>query len=222
MNDEQKLIRLLIVEDQKLFRSLLKRVLLEQGDIQLVGEVSSGAEALKFAEKNKFDVVLMDVAMPDLNGIKATQELLRIYPKLKIIGVSGQRETTTIIEMLRSGAWGYFTKSDSIEDLLSAIRQVRYARRPLLSPTLDQDQKLKIIGTIIQDYKTLPKGLTKKEELILKLIIEGHTNKEAAGLLSISPRTVEVHRRNIMKKLEVTDTSSLVIMAIKRGIINIE
>jgi two-component system, NarL family, response regulator NreC len=206
-------VSVLLADDHPVFRQGL-RALLEREKFEILGEASDGLEAIEMAERVQPTVVVMDLAMPALNGIDAAREIVRRVPRSKVILLSMYTEEHHVLEALRAGVKGCVSKSQAAEHLLQAIKDV-CAGGVYLSPHVS--------GAVVQAYlaKTeLPYDpLTPRERQVLQLIAEGKTTKEAASVLDVSVKTAETHRTNLMEKLDIHSTAGLVRYAIRRGIL---
>jgi len=211
-------IRLLIVDDHTLFRESLRSHMSTVGGFEVVGEAADGKEALQRTTELKPDVVLMDFAMPDLNGLQATRQIKRVNPSVKILILTMYETGQHIQEILRAGASGYILKKSPTQELVSAIEAV-FRGDAFLCPSITKQ----ILGEYLQgtgERETDDKDTLSERELeIVGLIAEGKTNKEIARLLEISVHTVQTHRLNLMKKLDIHDRAQLVRYAIRRGLI---
>lgn len=210
-------IRTLIVDDHIIFRQGISRLLDEEKDINVVGEASQGREAIQRARELNPDVVLIDVSMPIMNGIEATRKLRRLSPRTKVLALSMYDEDEYIFSILKAGASGYLLKDSAVKDLISAIHCV-HKGDAYLSPSVSK----KTIRALVKSLK--PSGaaeLSNREREILQLIGEGYTSKEIGQEIGISPKTVDVHRLRIMKKLHARNLTQLVKYAIKTGLVRI-
>jgi two-component system, NarL family, response regulator NreC len=206
-------VSVLLADDHPVFRQGL-RALLEREKFEILGEASDGLEAIVLAEKLQPDVIVIDLAMPALNGIDAVREIIRRSPRSKAILLTMHMEEHHVLEALRAGVKGCVSKSQAAEHLLQAIRDV-YAGGVYLSPHVS--------GAVVQAYlakSELPyEPLTPRERQVLQLIAEGKTTKEAAAVLEVSVKTAETHRTNLMEKLDIHSTAGLVRYAIRRGLL---
>jgi two-component system response regulator NreC len=208
-------IRILLADDHKLVRQGFRLILLSQPDMDVVGETGNGREAVELARTLRPDVVVMDVAMPELNGIEATRRIREISPHIRVLALSVHRDSVYVREIIRAGAEGYLLKESADTDLLAAVRAVA-AGNSYLSP--------EVSGVILRDYRkhaTNPLDLlTSREREVLQLIAEGKTNKEIAGLLNLSIYTVDGHRARIMEKLNLHSVGELVRFAVRNGLVD--
>jgi DNA-binding NarL/FixJ family response regulator len=206
-------VSVLLADDHPVFRQGL-RALLERERFEVLGEASDGLEAISMAERLQPGVIVIDLAMPALNGIDAAREILRRATRAKVILLTMYTEEHHVLEALRAGVKGCVSKSQAAEHLLQAIKDV-CAGGVYLSPHVS--------GAVVQAYlaKTeLPyEPLTPRERQVLQLIAEGKTTKEAAAVLDVSVKTAETHRTNLMEKLDIHSTAGLVRYAIRRGIL---
>ena len=186
-----------------------------QADMEIVGEAGNGREAVTMSEQLKPDVVVMDVAMPELNGIEATRRVTEANPHTRVLALSMHKDSVYVREILRAGARGYLLKDSVDVDLLAAVRAVAKGEG-YLSPGVSD--------TVLSDYRkhvTDPLDLlSSREREVLQLIAEGKTNKDIATLLNLSVYTVDAHRGRIMEKLNLHSTSELVRFAVRKGLID--
>ena len=206
-------IKILLADDHTIVRQGLKLILSAHQDLEVVGEAGNGKEAVDLALKLKPDIVLMDVAMPELNGIEATRRMVEASHRIKVLVLSMHKEPVYVREILRAGARGYILKDAIDTDLLSAVRSVAKGDG-YISPAVS--------GALLSDYRkdvTDPIDLLSgREREVLQLIAEGKTNKEIATKLNLSVYTVDSHRGKIMEKLNLHSTGELVRFAIKHGL----
>jgi DNA-binding NarL/FixJ family response regulator len=208
------LIRILLADDHRVVRNGFRRILEEQADMEVVGEASDGRQAVELAEQLTPDVLVMDVTMPQLNGIEAARQLARSCPRLRVLALSMQKDGVYVREMLRAGARGYLLKESTEADLLAAVRAVA-AGKAWLSP--------EVSDAVLEDYRkhvTNPMDLlSAREREVLQLIAEGRTNKEIAAQLNLSIYTVEAHRGKLMEKLNLHSGNELVRFAVRHGVV---
>ena len=211
-------IRLLIVDDHTLFRESLRSHLSAIEDLEVVGEAGDGIEAISQTMELQPDVVLMDFAMPNMNGLQAIRRIIKENHLAKILVLTMYETEQHIEEILRAGALGYVVKKAPTEELISAIKSV-YEGGAFLQPSVTKKVLNRYLRQVEAREKDGQEHLTNKELDILGLIAEGKTNKEIANLFKISVHTVQTHRLNLMKKLGVHDRTQLVRYAIRRGLI---
>lgn len=210
-----KLTRILLADDHSVVRSGFRALLTAQWDMEVVGEASNGREAVGMAEKLTPDVVLMDVTMPELNGIEATRRITKASPRTRILALSMHKDAVYVREILRAGAKGYLLKDSDEKDLLTAVRAVALGQA-YLSPG--------VADAVLDDYRkhvTHPIDLlSSREREVLQMIAESRTNKEIASALHLSVYTVEAHRGRIMEKLNLHSIGELVRFAMRNGLID--
>ena len=210
-------IKILLVDDHKLIRDGIKSIINTTTNIKVIDECDNGREAIKYLEKNPNDVnvVLMDISMPEMNGIDATGIIKKLHSDINILALTMHSEEAYIMKMIKAGALGYILKNSSRDNLINAIKTV-YQKEKYYS----NEVSLKLINLLLSEDKTPDPSLSERETEVLKLITEGNTNREIAKELFISNRTVESHRRNIIKKLNLKNTAELVSYALNNGLIN--
>ncbi|MCC6365024.1 MAG: response regulator transcription factor [Bryobacterales bacterium] len=212
---QNKKIRILLADDHSVVRQGFRMLLAAQPDMDVVGEAQNGREAVDLAQSLQPDIVVMDVSMPELNGIEATRRIGDAAPRARVLALSMHRDSVYVREILRAGARGYLLKDAQENDLLNAVRAVSKGEG-YLSPSVSD--------AVLNDYRkhvTDPIDLlTSREREVLQMIAEGQTNKEIAGTLNLSVYTVEAHRGRIMEKLNLHSTGELVRFAVRNGLID--
>jgi len=209
-----KRIRILLADDHAVVRQGFKMILSAQADMEIVGEAGNGREAVEIAEKLRPDIVVMDVAMPELNGIEATRRLAQSVPHTRVLALSMHKDSVYVREILRAGARGYLLKDSPAGDLLAAVRAVA-SGEGYLSPAVS--------NAVLDDYRrhvTNPIDLlSSREREVLQMLAEGKTNKEIATVLNLSVYTVDAHRGRIMEKLTLPSINDLGRFAVRNGLI---
>jgi DNA-binding NarL/FixJ family response regulator len=210
-------VRILLADDHTIVRHGLRRMLEERPEWQVVAEACDGRQAIRLAEQHKPDVAIIDVAMPLLNGIETTRQLVRKVPGLKVLVLSMHVDEVYVTQMLRAGATGYLLKDSADSDLFQAVTAVAQGQS-FFSPA--------IARLMVDEYvRPRPEGLDRYETLsdrereIFQLVAEAKTNKEIAALLGISPSTVETHRARIIQKLDLHSATEIALYAVRRGVI---
>lgn len=210
-----KAIRILLADDHAVVRNGFRRILEGQADMEVVGEASNGREAVEQVAGLQPDVAIMDVTMPELNGIEATRRIADSSPRTRVLALSMHRDSVYVREILRAGARGYLLKDSSEDDLIAAVRSVAQGDG-YLSPAVSE--------AVLSDYRkhvTNPIDLlTTREREVLQWIAEGKTNKEIATGLNLSVYTVEAHRGKIMEKLNLHSAGEMVRFALRNGLID--
>jgi len=215
-------IRVLLVDDHKIMRAGLRSLLAQHQELEVVGEAENGRRAVQLVAEIQPQVVVMDVSMPDLNGIEATRQMVAALPAVKVLGLSMHSDKRFVIGMLQAGAAGYLLKDCATEELASAIRAVA-AGQSYLSPA--------VTGLIIEDClgrtpspaaAISPAILSSREREVLQLIAEGSSTRDIASRLFVSVKTVETHRRQIMKKLDLYTVADLTKYAVREGLTSLE
>jgi len=209
---------IIIAEDQTLVREGLQSLIAAENDYQVVGEAEDGLQAIRSVNRLKPDLVLIDLAMPKLSGISAIREIKRLEPDIKIIALTFHTSDEYILAAFDAGADGYCLKSDTYVELITAMRCVLDGKK-YLSPEISD----KILEGFLEKKKEITAttwdNLTQREIEVLKMVGEGYSSPEIAKLLGISPKTVDKHRANIMKKLDVHNAAALTAYAIERGLV---
>jgi len=225
-----KTIKVLLADDHQLFREGLKRILNMESDLEVIGECSDGIQVLEFCNKNKPDVILLDINMPTENGVVTTERLRDIFPDIKVIILSIHDDESYVFETLRKGASGYLLKDMEAEALINAIRTVAdgyaYIHPKVTGKLISQLRRMTYLDEIgaaasrETTVKIVPKSnnpLTRRETEVLKLMAEGKSNKTIGEALFISEKTVKNHVSSILQKMEVDDRTQAVINSIKNG-----
>lgn len=219
MKNEMK-INVMIADDHMIVRDGLRSLLEKQSDIKVVTEADNGRDALKYAQQLSPDVIIMDIGMQGLNGIDATRQIIGQMPDVKVLALSMYADKQFIKGMLKAGASGYMLKDGASRELVDAIRIVANSKI-FISPS--------IAGVVTEDYlehlaekdASVYSVLTSREVEVLQLLAEGRSTKQAASTLNVSIKTIETHRQNIMKKLDINNIVDLIKYAIREGIISI-
>ena len=213
-------IRLLLVDDHEIVRAGLRMLFSAEPEVEIVGEASSGEEAVDAAGKLQPEVVLMDVAMPGIGGVEATRRIKAAHPQMAVLALTMHEDEEYFFEMLGAGASGYVPKRAAPDDLMSAIRIVRQGD-VYIYPSL---ARLLVKDFLHRSESSAPESreaLTPREQEVLTFIAEGYSNREIADELVISVKTVDRHRENIMRKLQLHNRVELVKYAIEKGLISV-
>lgn len=208
-------IRVLLADDHAVVRQGFRLILSSQPDIEVLAEAGNGREAVELATRLKPDVAVVDVSMPELNGIEATRRIVESSPHTRVLALSMHKDAVYVREILRAGARGYLLKDAVDTEFLTAIRAIARGDG-YLSPAVS--------GAVLDDYRRNVSDpldlLTSREREVLQMIAEGKTNKEIANLLSLSVYTVDAHRGRLMEKLNVHSVTELVRFAVRKGIVD--
>ncbi|MBI9079491.1 MAG: response regulator transcription factor [Pseudodesulfovibrio sp.] len=215
------MIRILIVDDHTLVRKGLGSMIMAEADMQVIGEAATGLESLELCRLHKPDVVVMDVSMPDMNGIEATERIMAECPGSRVVGVSMHADSFFVERMLKAGASGYLLKNSARLELLTAIREASVGRC-YLSPAVTGSVVDRFVRHPDPDQESSMPQLTLREREVLQLLAEGNSSKEIAHHLSLSVRTVEHHRHQIMARLGLRSVAALTKYAIRSGLTSLE
>jgi two-component system, NarL family, response regulator NreC len=212
-------IRTLLVDDHTILRAGLKMMLNAQPNIEVVGEAQDGRQAIDEAQRLQPDIVLMDITMPEMNGIEATRQIKRLNPTIKILILTMHEHEEYVFQALQAGASGYMLKDATNTELITAIHVIKNGQF-YLSPTAQSI----VVGDYLQKVRAGEEhdsysSLTEREREILKLVAEGYTNNQIAERLVISPKTVDTHRTHIMDKLNMHSRAELIKYAMRRGLL---
>lgn len=216
----ERKIRILLADDHTVVRRGLRLLLERQPEFGVVAEASDGKQAVEAVEQSKPDVVVLDIAMPNLNGIEAAQRILSVSPNTSIVVLSMHADEGYVLRALKAGAKGYLLKDSAEGDLIEAIRAVTRGKTFFsseITKMLAEDYVREIRARGIDDSYEL---LTPREREILQLLAEGKSNKDIAGVLNLSLYTVETHRRNLQDKLNLHSFAELILYAVRKGVIS--
>lgn len=208
-------VRVLIADDHKMFRHALVHILAKEPNIEVVGEAGDGEELIVLAQNLAPDVVCMDISMPVIDGIDATQRLLAARPEIKVIGLSAYTDLYYVRKLMEAGAVGYVTKGESADEIVRAIKTVYNSREKYWCPGVEAHDLSGAFGSAIQ--RSSYAKLSYRERQVLRLVADGHSSTSIAQSLALASSTVEVHRRNIMRKLNLHSIADLTKYAIRNG-----
>jgi two-component system response regulator NreC len=217
------MIRVLVVDDHEIVRAGMRLMLEEEPDVDILGEALNGKEAIDMCRELKPDVVIMDITMPDMNGIEATRHIKQEMPEVAVLAMTIHEDPDYFFEMLQAGASGYVPKRVASDDLLRAIHIVAEGNvflEPTVATSLVSDYLERVNSG--REERDRFDGLTDREQQVLTLIAEDYTNQAIANKLGISVKTVERHRENVMRKLELHSRTALVKYAIRKGLIELD
>jgi DNA-binding NarL/FixJ family response regulator len=212
-------IRIVLADDHTIIRSGLRLLLEQQPDFKVVAEASDGRQAVQLVSKHHPNVVILDIGMPELNGIEATRQIVAQDPHPDVVILSMHSDESYVLRALKAGARAYILKNAAEADLIRAVQAVSEGKSffsPVISKMLLEDYVRQVREKEVEDSYDL---LTPREREILQLIAEGKTNKEMATILGLSPHTIETHRGNILEKLNLHSVPELILYAVRKGII---
>jgi two-component system, NarL family, response regulator NreC len=213
-------LRLVLADDHNMMRSGLRLLLEREPGFSVVGEASDGREAIEITDAQTPDVVVMDVAMPNLNGIEAARRVTTSHPNTSVIILSMHSDESYVLRALNAGARGYLLKDSAESDLIAAVYAVSEGKAffsPAISKLLVEDYVRQLRQRGVEDSYEL---LTPRERELLQLLAEGKTTKEIASALNLSPHTVETHRANVLRKLNLNSLPELILYAVRKGVIS--
>lgn len=214
-------IRILLADDHKILREGLRSLLEKQHDMEVIAEAENGRTTVQLVEELLPDVVIMDIVMPDLNGVEATRQIIAKAPGVKVVALSMYSDRRFIIEMLKAGASGYLLKYCAFEELVNAIKSV-VANQIYLSPKITDIVIKNFVRNLTKADFSVSSVLTKREREVLQLVAEGKTTKQIASALNVSTKTIEVYRQQIMDKLDIRSVAELTKYAIREGMTSLE
>ena len=214
-------IKILLADDHKIVSDCLKPLINKQSDMMVVGEAENGRMVVALAQKLNPNVVIMDISMPDLNGIEATRQIIAKCPGVRIITLSMNSDRRYVTGMLNAGASGYLTKSCSFEELIRAVRAVA-ANKTYLSPDISDIVIKESLSRSSTDKSSVSSILTMRECEVLQLLAEGKTVKQIAAKLCLGMKTIYTHREQIMKKLNIHSTADLTKYALREGMTSLK
>lgn len=216
VKDPNKPFSIILADDHKIFRAGLKQLIDGVTDLQVVAEADNGKQLLEILKEKSCDLVILDISMPELNGLKALEEIKRDFPHLPVLLLTMHKEREYFRKAMRIGIDGYILKDDVFEKLIKAIREIQQGRKSISN---------ELITFFMEDYAVIRESeaslelLTRREREVLRLVAQGMTNREVATQLDISVRTVEAHRARIMEKLQISSVAGLVKYAIEKGLV---
>jgi DNA-binding NarL/FixJ family response regulator len=210
-------IKIILVDDHKLLRDGLRNIIEQRSNMHIIGEASDGREAIKVSSKLMPDVIVMDVAMPGMNGVEAAKQIHKAQPDIKIIGLSMHSGKQFIQGMFKAGAFGYLLKDGDADELITAITTVVQNKR-YLSKDINQD----FLAVLKSGEDIVKAPLSSREKEVLQLIAEGNSSKQIGEILFLSSKTIDVHRNNIMRKIDLHTIPELTKYAIQKGLTTLD
>lgn len=209
-------LRILLADDHQIMREGLKVLINQQTNMEVIGEADNGRKALTLAKELQPDIVVMDVSMPELNGLKATAQLKKLYPQIKILSLTRHKDASYLQQLLQAGASGYVLKQSASQELIRAIYTLA-AGNSYIDPAMTGTVIENFTGRRIHSDTSKEKELTRREEEVLRLIARGFANKEIADQMNISIKTVEAHKANAMRKMDMKGRTDIVRYAMMKG-----
>jgi len=213
--------KILIADDHKIIREGLRALLEKQQDMEVVAEAQDGLTTVRMVNRLLPNVVIMDIGMPEINGIDATRKITADNQGVKVIALSMHSDRRFVLEMLKAGASGYLLKDSAFEELVAAIHTVM-ANQPYLSPRITDVVVREYLSSLPKNEQTAFTVLTSREREVLQLLAEGKTTKQTAAFLNVSVKTIETHRQQIMEKLNIHSIAELTKYAIREGLTSLE
>lgn len=218
MDSNKKRYTILLADDHTLIRRGIRNLICNNPALEVIGEVGDGEELLEFLETTQPELLILDISMPKLTGIEAVSRVKKKYPKIKILMLTMHKNKQYFYHAMSAGADGYLMKEDSDEELLLAIERIQDGKS-YLSPFLSQDFADDVISAYRNNRSSPFETLTNREREVLNLVVEGHTSKVMADMLCLSPRTVDHHRANLLRKFDMKNSVDLVNFAIRNGFV---
>ena len=210
-------VKILLVDDHEIMREGMSALVRKYSQFEVVGQATDGRQALEMASHLNPDVVIMDVGMPNLNGVDATKKLLSLYPDLKIMALSAHSDGSIVGKMIKAGASGYMLKESAFEELIEGLNTLLDGKT-FLCKKISKVVFSEYVGMVTNSKKKNIDGLTSREREVLQLVAEGNTTKEIAAVLKLSTKTIDSHREHIMEKLEIRNIAGLTKYAIREGL----
>lgn len=210
---------ILLADDHTLIRHGIRTLISNNPALKVIGEVGDGEELLEFLKTTQPELLILDISMPKLTGIEAVSRVKKLYPKTKILMLTMHKNKQYFYHAMSAGADGYLMKEDSDEELLLAIKRIQDGKS-YLSPFLSQDFADDVISAYRNNKSSPFETLTNREREVLNLVVEGHTSKVMADMLCLSPRTVDHHRANLLRKFDMKNSVDLVNFALRNGFVS--
>ncbi|MBD3289150.1 response regulator [candidate division KSB1 bacterium] len=209
--------KILLADDHQIMRSGLRSLLEKKSDMEVVAEASNGKETIELTKELNPDIVILDISMPELNGVEAARQIKKIDPDIKIVILSVHSDKRFVREMLKIGVDGYLLKDNAFQDLMNAIDTISVDKR-YLCPSITEGLIDEYVHHDAEDTDSIFASLSDRERQVLQLVVEGKSTKQIAADISVSVKTVETHRKNIMNKLHIDNVPELVKYAIREGL----
>ncbi len=210
--------RILLADDHTLIRRGIRNLISNNPALEVIGEVGDGEELLTFLKTSQPDLLVLDISMPKLTGIEAVSKVKKLYPRIKILMLTMHKNKQYFYHAMSAGADGYLMKEDSDEELLLAIKRIQDGKS-YLSPFLSEDFADDVISAYRNNRSSPFETLTNREREVLNLVVAGHTSKVMAEMLCLSPRTIDHHRANLLRKFDMKNSVDLVNFAVRNGFV---
>ena len=214
-------VRILIADDHKIVREGLRALIEKHENMEVVAEAETGLDAVRLTQRLQPDIVIMDIGMPQMNGIEATREITSGNEKIKVVALSMHSDKRFVLQMLKAGASGYLLKDSAFEELTTAINTVM-SNQSFLSPKITDVVLKEYLQTVSRGDASVFSVLTHREREVLQMLAEGRSTKEIAASLNVSVKTIETHRQQIMDKLKIRSVAELTKYAIREGLTSLE
>ena len=221
MSQSNSHYRIILADDHVLIRHGIKNIITREDHLQIIGEFGDGEELLTSLKNDLPDLVILDISMPKINGVDLTRILKKDYPSVKVLMLTMHKNKQYFYRAMSAGADGYLIKSDSDNELLLAINKIRNGRT-YISPHLVDDFTDDVLKAYRNEEANTFTGLTKREKQILSMVVDGNTSKDMAAKLNLSPRTIDHHRSNLLKKFKMKNSVDLVNYAVRNGYVVVE
>ncbi len=218
MTLQKNLYRILLADDHVLIRHGIRQIIGTNPALEVIGEVGDGEELLEFLQLQQPDLLILDISMPKLTGIEAVGKVKKLYPQVKVLMLTMHKNKQYFYHAMSAGADGYLMKEDSDEELLLAVKRIQNGKS-YISPFLTDDFTDDVISAYRNNRSSPFEALTPREKEILELVVAGHTSKVMAEMLCLSPRTVDHHRANLLKKFDMKSSVDLVNFAVRSGFV---
>ncbi len=219
MGISEKQYTILLADDHTLIRHGIRNLICNNPALKVIGEVGDGEELMEYLKTTQPELLILDISMPKLTGIEAVSRVKKLYPGIKILMLTMHKNKQYFYHAMSAGADGYLMKEDSDEELLLAIRRIQDGKS-YLSPFLSQDFTDDVISAYRNNHRSSPfETLTNREREVLNLVVEGHTSKVMANMLHLSPRTIDHHRANLLRKFDMKNSVDLVNFAVRNGFV---
>jgi len=218
MKSGNQTYRVIIADDHSLIRQGIKSIIADNPGVEVVAEAASGIELLQVLEKELSDLIILDLSMPDMNGLEAVEQIKKLDQDIKVLVVTMHGDSQHFFQSIAAGVHGYLIKEDSDAELIKAIEMIR-AGKTYVSPQLQKDISGDMINAFREQANIPVITLSAREKQVLELVVQGHTSKSIAGVLNLSPRTVDHHRASLIKKFNMKNTVDLVNYVVKNNLV---